>query len=1027
MFRSKIKTGRNQLALAISTATALLAGYGNHALAAQAAPALEEVTITGSRISRDIGFESPVPVTSLLPSELRMFEPGLGVAQQLENLPQFYNNVSSDNIANRVTADVGQSQLNMRGMGGARTLVLLDGSRVVPSDRRSSVSVDYLPSTLIQRVDVVTGGASAAYGADALAGVTNFILNRRFTGLDLAFSTGINEQGDGEYDRSSLTWGDDYLDGQLHMFGSLELRENDAYRRENAEWDNRAGYVKNPAWVTGAPAGVPLRLTKDYVYPTTFSPTGLILQTGSALNRMQFNETGTGVVAFGNGDFSSLAGQPGTMSSQVGKPGDYQYDLFVRGHTQSLERVGVEAQTGFLGGDFELSENTTFWGHALYGRTLNTPEPSSSGASGIGLGHAGLAYMTVYPENPYLPASVKAIMTTEKRANIRVDQHGMLDVPWGTYERPEIVNRMWSFTGGFDHDLGGDWNLRGSYQYGEAQKHNENVGWERFDRFYLAMDAVPDPVTGTPICRIQLVQKQLAAQGRNLETELRTWALANSRVYRTDAGVIDPAKPQTIDYPIAVDSIDGTIKDCVPVNMFGKGLQSKAAMDYIHSSRSKTGISGQEQHFGELLANGTVFEGWGPGAITAAVGATYRKEHIAQTIVDTAIDALGPPYNVTLPDGTVAIRGIAPSISGGTDNLHRFSGQPVFSGGFNVKELFVETIIPLFASASGAQYAELNLAGRYADYSRAGKIDVWKAGLSIKVTEDLRLRGTLSHDIREGTFEELFVQQGRGANVTDPWNSNISYTTFNLTGGNPDLKAEEARTKVMGFVYQPSFLEGFSVSLDGYDVALSSAIGNLTEQATIDECFKTGALCDKIEKGTDGLIKLIRVNFININAAKVSGYDMETSYRLEPDFFDNQAESMNFRLIGGYMTENSSTPLNGSKTNQAGSASLPQKTVTANLMYTIGDVGINLQNNWVSASKRNVTWIQGVDVDDNSVPSYSYSNMALFWNGTTDNGEWSASMNVNNLFDKDPIIAGPTRVGDDLGRRYSLGFSYSFK
>jgi hypothetical protein len=129
------------------------------------------------------------------------------------------------------------------------------------------------------------------------------------------------------------------------------------------------------------------------------------------------------------------------------------------------------------------------------------------------------------------------------------------------------------------------------------------------------MDAVPDPVTGTPICRIQLVQKQLAAQGRNLETELRTWALANSRVYRTDAGVIDPAKQKTIDYPIAVDSIDGTIKDCVPVNMFGKGLQSKAAMDYIHSSRSKTGISGQEQHFGELLANGTVFEGWGPGAI----------------------------------------------------------------------------------------------------------------------------------------------------------------------------------------------------------------------------------------------------------------------------------------------------------------------------------------------------------------------------------------------------------------------------
>ena len=97
----------------------------------------------------------------------------------------------------------------MRGMGGGRTLVLLDGLRIVPSDRRSSVSVDYLPSTLIQRVDVVTGGASAAYGADALAGVTNFILNRRFQGLDLSVSTGINEEGDGEFSRGSVTWGDD--------------------------------------------------------------------------------------------------------------------------------------------------------------------------------------------------------------------------------------------------------------------------------------------------------------------------------------------------------------------------------------------------------------------------------------------------------------------------------------------------------------------------------------------------------------------------------------------------------------------------------------------------------------------------------------------------------------------------------------------------------------------------------------------------------------------------------------------------
>src|SRR5690606_6200181 len=104
--------------------------------------------------------------------------------------------------------------------------------------------------TLIQRVDVVTGGASAAYGADALAGVTNFILNRNFSGLDLRLSTGMNEEKDGEFHRGSVTWGDDFMDERLHVFGSFEFRNNDAYRRENADWDKRQGYVRNPNWVS---------------------------------------------------------------------------------------------------------------------------------------------------------------------------------------------------------------------------------------------------------------------------------------------------------------------------------------------------------------------------------------------------------------------------------------------------------------------------------------------------------------------------------------------------------------------------------------------------------------------------------------------------------------------------------------------------------------------------------------------------------------------------------------------------------
>jgi outer membrane receptor protein involved in Fe transport len=1015
-------------ALAASISAVLTAAATPAALAQRAQP--EEVVVTGSRIERNVGFTSPVPVTALDADELAMFEPGLGVSQQLESLPQYFGNVSSDDIANRVGADVGQSQLNMRGMGGNRTLVLLDGARIVPSDRQSSVSVDYLPSSLIRRVDVVTGGASAAYGADAIAGVTNFILDRQFTGLKLNARTGENAFGDGEYTRGSITFGGGIGDDdQLHIFGTMEARDNDGYRRGDrddpyeVDWDKDQGYVLNPDWHRGAPAGVPQRLTKDYVFDTQATPTGLIHQRGFSLDNYQFTEDGTGVQPFMVGEFASFSGQPGTQTSQMGHPGDYQYDLWKRGNPEAFERVGVEQQTAFLGADLKLSDSTTLWSNALWGRTKNTVEPNTST-----LGHRSLAFMTIYQDNAFLPADVRQAMLDENVDHIRVDQFGYLGADIGYREQTVITNGMWSVSAGFDTDLPGDWDLKGSYQYGTAEKRNVNHNWERLDRFYLATDAVEDPENpGNVVCRIQLVARDLARQGRSLEGELHAWALENTSVFRTDAGVIDPAVPQTIDYPIGVDSVDGTIRDCVPIDMFGNGNQSDAAMDYVFPGRNKIGVSEQTQTFAEVLANGTLSQGWGAGPISAAFGATYRKESISQRIVDTAIDALGPPYNVTLNDGTVAVRGISPIIAGGSANLHRFSSQPTFAGGFDVWEAYAETILPAWKGDRGRN-VDLDLAARYTDYSLAGSFLVWKAGVSSQIANGVRLRATYSHDIREGSFAELFVQQGRGTTISDPANGDQSYTVFNLTGGSPDLKAEEADTSVLGIVYQPEGAPGLQLSVDRYIVDLTQAIGTFREQDIVDQCFETGALCEKIDRSpSTGLITLIRTTFVNIDAAKVSGWDFETSYRVEPNLFGQRSESLNVRLLAGYMDENSSTPLGGTKIDEAGSALLPKGTATADVSYFIGDFGFSLQQNWQSRSKRNATWVEGVDVDDNSVPSVNLTNLGLFWTHDTRGGRLRASFNVNNVFDRAPVIAGTTVVGDLLGRRYSLGFDYTMR
>ena len=162
--------------------TAVLAGLGSTAYAQQDA-AVEEVTVTGSRIRQTSGFTTPVPVTSITTQEVFNFEPGNNIARQLSALPQFFGNVSTQNVGSALVSTSGTSSLNLRSLGSNRTLVLLDGIRVVPAAKDGAVNVDAFPTALMRSVDVVTGGASAAYGADAVGGVVNFVLDREFEGF----------------------------------------------------------------------------------------------------------------------------------------------------------------------------------------------------------------------------------------------------------------------------------------------------------------------------------------------------------------------------------------------------------------------------------------------------------------------------------------------------------------------------------------------------------------------------------------------------------------------------------------------------------------------------------------------------------------------------------------------------------------------------------------------------------------------------------------------------------------------------
>src|SRR5690606_9298761 len=191
-------------------------------------------------------------------------------------LPQFFNSTTAQRNPGGVHTTAGGSYLNMRGIGPARTLILFDGSRVVPADKRGSVNVDTLPPALVRSVDVVTRGSSAAYGADPLGGVVNLGLAREFEGFEMEAGTGITELGDGFRRSYSLAGGRQFGE-RLNVIASLQALDIEQIFRDPAtsDWYRNWGYVTNPAWSPGD-VGVPQRLTLPLVASTEHSPYGMI-------------------------------------------------------------------------------------------------------------------------------------------------------------------------------------------------------------------------------------------------------------------------------------------------------------------------------------------------------------------------------------------------------------------------------------------------------------------------------------------------------------------------------------------------------------------------------------------------------------------------------------------------------------------------------------------------------------------------------------------------------------------------------
>jgi len=232
--------------------------------------------------------------------------------------------------------------------------------------------------------------------------------------------------------------------------------------------------------------------------------------------------------------------------------------------------------------------------------------------------------------------------------------------------------------------------------------------------------------------------------------------------------------------------------------------------------------------------SGPVTAGFGAGPVLLALGASFREDRFNQ-VAEPADSSIATPPN----DPSIGVQGIPAAFVGSF--VHQFSSFPNLHGAYTVKEAFAEARVPLFNDAHNVRDVSMSLAARYADYSGSGGIWAWKAGLEGHLTADLRLRATVSRDTRAANLSERFDMQNRGFTARDPLFGNTVYSLSATSTGNPAVEPEKADTFTVGAVYQPSQVDGLSMSLDWYSISIRDAISQLGPQAVIDNCFAGAA------------------------------------------------------------------------------------------------------------------------------------------------------------------------------------------
>lgn len=943
----------------------------------QAASGDSTIVVTGSLISNpNIERAAPVNVTSS--DEIDLLQSN--VAEEiLREIPGIVPSIGS--AVNN--GNGGNSFVNLRGLGSNRNVVLLDGTRLVPATLAGQFDLNNVPLALIERVEVLTGGSSTTYGADAISGVVNFITRQDFAGLEVTAASQITEQGDGHTVRFDVTTGANFDDGRGNVVLSVGYQQADpVYQGDRKIGQNTIGSV------TGAGAGsgttVPSRLTLP----------------GSGT--LQINPAGTTLV--------------GTYA-----PFNFSPDNIFQ---TPFERFNI-----FGAAKYEVTDGIEVYTRGLFSKNTVDTIIAPSGAFGIAV--------TIPLSNPFLPAGIRNQFCNAFDFNSAVAGTQPLTAAQctaaATATSPTDPNYRTITTALFRRAV-------------EAGPRISNYQNTVFDYKLGIRGGITDTIDFDVFGSYGQSDQVQTIRGYTLNSRFRQGLLATN--------------PNT-----CLDTSNG----CVPINIFSPtvgGITPAMANFLVAEStvQTKTTLA---QARATISGDFGVASPWAADPISFAVGGEYRK------------------YTAQQASDSLARSGDLGGAGGAAPNIN---------GQYDVYEAIGEVIIPVVQGKPFFEDLTIEAGIRYSDYtvddpaSPGYTTTTWKAGGSWTPVTGFKVRGFYARAVRAPNISELFspvntgltsltndpcasindagarfrpaptgvvrdvcLAQGANAGNIDSINVPIAGQANATSGGNLALGAEKSNSYTIGAVFEPSFIPGFSMTVDYYNIKITGAITTPSPDDAIDACFNAPSVnnpaCtiirrDPITGGLNGdpaTTPGLFVGLSNLGRLATDGIDLTMNYRRDLGFAD-----LALSFVGNWTNKSTfqSTPTSinrdcvGLYSVNCGSLQPEfQWTTRATLGFEGADVSL-LWRHIDSFVAEGGGLFVGTPIgytsqeDFNTIGSYDYFDVTTRFDLLEN---LTVTLTVQNIFDKKPPItgseAGTTAFNsgntfpstyDALGRRFGV-------